>query len=111
MKIIISFFLLGSLTSCLMKKEDTLPKPNAPLSRISRGFFSVKKQLYFSDGIDLYCGFKDWEHIDSLTKGLSEEEKRAIILKDEPEMMKFVLHCSKGIIKGTHSTKKALQRK
>ncbi len=102
--------LLFLLSSCLMKTEDTTPNPNTPLSGISRGFFSVKDQIYYSDGIDLYCGFKDWKHLDSMTEGFSVKQKSALKIDEEPTMMKFVVHCSKDIIEGKHSTKQALER-
>ncbi|MFT6068478.1 MAG: hypothetical protein ACJAT2_000245 [Bacteriovoracaceae bacterium] len=93
-----------------MKTEDTKPKASAPLSSVSRGFFSVKNQLYYSDGIDLYCGFKDWAHLESLTKGFTTKQKAALSISSEPDMMKFVPHCSKEIIEGKHTTKKAIER-
>lgn len=111
MKFVLILLAISSLSSCLMKKEDTQPKAGTALSQVSKGFFNVKDQLYYSDGIDLYCGFKDWDHLERLTKDLTKDQKLAIKLEKEPEMMKFVLHCKKEIIDGSHSSKQAVLRK
>ncbi|MBT7610571.1 MAG: hypothetical protein HN576_12500 [Bacteriovoracaceae bacterium] len=81
-----------------MKKEVSDPKIDAPLSVVSRGFFTIKNQLYFSDGAEIYCGFKDWKHLQSLTQISDPNKLNAMSIDEEPEMMKFVFHCTKEIL-------------
>ncbi|GEM_PF-6292574 len=62
------------------------------------GFFSHKQQLYFSDGKQFYCTFKNWEHLYAL-RGNEDKPSSEIINYDElPKDMKFIKHCNIGIL-------------
>jgi hypothetical protein len=92
-------FLLLFLTSCLIKKQaEEIKFEDTGLSIVSRGFFTVKDQLYFSNGKDIYCGFKDWDMVEEY-KVYYPSKFGPIDVPKEPELMKFVPICTHDLLK------------
>lgn len=94
MKKVLSMFILCSIifTSCQQKEvqEETILYPE--------GFFTVKNELYFSDGKRFYCSFENWEHLYSL-RGNKEAPKATILNYDKlPGDMRLIKRCNVGIL-------------
>ncbi|OIQ19517.1 MAG: hypothetical protein BM556_03270 [Bacteriovorax sp. MedPE-SWde] len=107
-----SFIILTIFTSCLVKKnipEENLDLKSSPLSIVSRGFFTVGERVYFSNGKDLYCGFKDWDMVEEY-EIYYPSKFPPIAIKKEPEMMKYVPICTHALVKVDKNTKGILLR-
>ena len=94
MKLLIAqLFILLLFSACNSEETQSTSKVLYP-----EGFFSVKSQLYFSDGKQFYCTFKSWDHLYAL-RGNQDKPKSPIIGHDSlPTDMKFIKHCNVGIL-------------
>ena len=100
-KITQSLLILFLASSCLVKKnipEENLDLKSTPLSIVSRGFFVVGERVYFSNGKDLYCGFKDWDMVEEY-EIYYPSKFPPIRIEKEPEMMKYVPICTHALVK------------
>lgn len=103
---IILFLSLLSLTSCLIKKkEEEMKYEDVGLSIVSRGFFTVGEDLYFSNGKDIYCGFKDWDMVEEY-KVYYPSKLDPISVPKEPELMKYVPICTHDLLKIDNTERK-----
>lgn len=86
------FFVPLFLFSACLKES-----PQAVIEIYPEGFFSVNKQLYFSDGRRFYCGFKSWEHLFEL-RGTEEPVDQVMAYQQPPKGMKLIQECNMGIL-------------
>lgn len=99
------FCLLIFLTSCFAPPPQEKLSPNDPFDYLPEVFFSIEEKVFYSNGIDIYCGFKSWEHINSFKKKV---KKKVLIHKHSapPKMMVFIKHCKEDFIKANRLKKK-----
>lgn len=99
-KLTIIFLTSLTLTSCLIKKKETdqMKYEDVGLSIVSRGFFTVGEALYFSNGKDIYCGFKDWDMVEEY-KVYYPSNMPPIEVPKEPDLMKYVPICTHDLLK------------
>lgn len=102
------------LSSCYLQKdgspsEEELPEPRTSI--ISRGLFVMNNTMYFSNGKDIYCGFRDKSHFDELAAKYNFNKESIFPVEEEPEKMKFVFQCSAEFIEVDKSDKKVLYRR
>lgn len=62
------------LFSCQTDKNASNNMDDLENIIVPEGFFIVGEQLYFSDGMKFFCGFKSWEHFEQL-RGTKEAPK------------------------------------
>lgn len=95
MKSLLFSFLLLFNHSCKQNSPSQKAKENH--SVYLETFFTVDKELYFSDGRRFYCGFKNWEHFYNL-RGTKKQPAEIIEYKELPSGMKFIKECNLGIV-------------
>lgn len=99
LRCLLILLLITNLSSCLVKKPvDITPNSGKDtLSVVSRGLFTIKETLYFSNGKDTYCEVKSWEQAEFFK---SKVQNQGIVIKlvDYPDSMKFIPVCTIDIL-------------
>lgn len=99
LRYLLILLLISNLSSCLVKKpvDQTPNSSENAISVVSRGLFTIKETLYFSNGKDSYCEVKDWEQAEYFRSKM-QNKKIVFKLEDYPDSMKFIPVCTIDIL-------------